>query len=789
MKNLKYNPIVKILAVIILAMSCVAFATGVSINNQLIYWDFPYTTVEEQKEYKAKDQMDYYAQIVVTNHLEGSNYNAPILRALNQTEAHNYRYTFTSQANYKKTTIEDTYKDEPVRYSDTSTRILVKQTMVNKKSKEEYHSYFYRRNEEDLIDDYGPRYDNSYQSIYPDSESYLEINKLYGGVDITQGEPLDPLKAMPNVTMNHYDGGYIIPDYQSNNTVYIDGDYLWDSDEVSIATSVVDYGTISQNTEVTIHDEFYDDNVFNEFDIYQQDVASYIVESYFIDNPFLKDNLDMSFVAIDTGYAVGYKSIGLIWIATAFIIGTIIYLLCAFGHKTGHDKVVLTKLDRVPLDLYIGVNLLFIMFFSVSISVSINSFQHNQLAYIQGEPMMIVMCAIGLSIMTFVAVRTVIVRIKAKTLFRNNLIWKLLHFLTRPLHAPYRMVKNQIKDFSIVGNVVLWSFVYFLASILFSFIMPIAPIFNLVEKLLLIPCVIAMAVMLRKLQKGGEILAGGDLSYTVDTTHLVGDFKKHGDSLNDIKNGLSTAVNERMKSERLKSELITNVSHDIKTPLTSIINYVDLIGKEQTENPKIEEYTEILARQSDRLKKLVEDLVSASKASTGDVEVNLAPCLVNVLLTQTMGEYQERLEKQHLEIVTTAPTEPVAISADGRLLWRVFDNMLNNICKYAQPNTRVYLDLKTQDNNVLISLKNISKYPLNITSDELMERFVRGDSSRHTEGSGLGLSIAQSLVALQNGKMDLTVDGDLFKIMLTFPQIETPKEEISTSIIEPKVIE
>ena len=224
-----------------------------------------------------------------------------------------------------------------------------------------------------------------------------------------------------------------------------------------------------------------------------------------------------------------------------------------------------------------------------------------------------------------------------------------------------------------------------------------------------------------------------------------------------------------MKSEHLKTELITNVSHDIKTPLTSIINYSDLIYKEETENEKIKEYAEVLHRQSGRLKKLIEDLMEASKVSTGNVEVNLELCDIGVLLTQITGEFQQRMLEQELEIIAKQPEQPILILADSKLLWRVMDNLMSNICKYSQKGTRVYVEVEEADGDASIRLKNISNYPLNISADELMERFVRGDRSRHTEGNGLGLSIAKSLTELQGGSLELSVDGDLFKVTIAFP--------------------
>ena len=280
-----------------------------------------------------------------------------------------------------------------------------------------------------------------------------------------------------------------------------------------------------------------------------------------------------------------------------------------------------------------------------------------------------------------------------------------------------------------------------------------------------------VAIGLRRLQKGGQALAAGDYSSSVDTRYLWGDFRRHGEDLNAIQEGVQKAVEQQMRSERMKTELITNVSHDIKTPLTSIVNYVDLLKKEKIDNPKAVEYIEVLDRQSNRLRKLTEDLVEASKAASGNIPVALADTDVNVFLTQVLGEYQQRLTEGKIESVLTLDKTDPHINADGRLLWRVLDNLLGNVCKYAMPGTRVYLSSETEDGHVLITLRNISRYPLNISADELTERFVRGDASRSTEGSGLGLSIAMGLTNLQKGEFRLSVDGDLFKVQLAFDQV------------------
>ena len=289
--------------------------------------------------------------------------------------------------------------------------------------------------------------------------------------------------------------------------------------------------------------------------------------------------------------------------------------------------------------------------------------------------------------------------------------------------------------------------------------------------------------------RAGIQLQNGNISCQIpdkDLKHMAGSMKKHAQNLNSISGSLNIALNEQVKSERLKAELITNVSHDIKTPLTSIINYVDLLQKPHTEEEE-KQYLEVLTRQSARLKKLTEDVVEASKASTGNISVNMTDTNVKEIMEQAYAEYEDRFRKADLECIMHCEDD-LAAYADGRLLWRVLRNLLSNAGKYSAEHSRVYFDAFSRDGNIVISLKNTSREPLNITSEELMERFVRGDSSRHTEGSGLGLSIAQSLMELMQGKLQLIIDGDLFKaecILLpgkgTEPDTQpdrTPAEEI-----------
>lgn len=293
--------------------------------------------------------------------------------------------------------------------------------------------------------------------------------------------------------------------------------------------------------------------------------------------------------------------------------------------------------------------------------------------------------------------------------------------------------------------------------------------------LLFISFAIALAVVIYSanvyatLLEAAKRMRGGDLEIKVDEKLMIGGFKDMAQELNGLSDVVMVAAQKQMRSERMRTELITNVSHDIKTPLTSIINYVDLLQKPHSPEDA-QTYLEVLSRQSNRMKRLIDDLIELSKASTGNITVNLTTMDAVETVNQALGEFTDKLEAAHLMPVFRAPKEPLYIHADGRLAWRAMSNLLSNAAKYAQPDTRLYVDMVAVDGKVCISLKNISRDSLNISADELMERFVRGEASRSQEGSGLGLNIAKSMMELQHGALELLVDGDLFKATLIFPQ-------------------
>ena len=458
------------------------------------------------------------------------------------------------------------------------------------------------------------------------------------------------------------------------------------------------------------------------------------------------------------------------------LITCFIALMCVSGRRPGTEEVFPGPLHVIPFDA-----LLVICFFG---AYAIADFFIYDFVFSRDDPgyLACLFFALFFFISTVLALcMSAAARIKRNTLIRGTLVFLILKGIIFLLKWLYRLLGrigkaalSFLRGIPTVMKTVLLCiavtlFELFTPALFRNYDLEFYLIFILVTNLVLSVLVICTAIGLKKLQKGGEALASGDLSHHTDTRGMLWDLKKHGENLNSIGAGMAIAVEDRMKSERMKTELITNVSHDIKTPLTSIINYTDLISKEPCDNENIREYTQVLLRQSERLKRLIEDLVEASKASTGNLEVQLAPCDASVFLTQADGEYEERLKAAGLQLVVSQPEEEIRILADGRRMQRIFDNLMNNILKYAQPGTRVYLSLERIGRQAVIAFKNTSKEALNISPDELMERFTRGDASRNTEGNGLGLSIAKSLAELQNGSLQVFIDGDLFKALLAFP--------------------
>ncbi|NLJ40126.1 MAG: HAMP domain-containing histidine kinase [Clostridiales bacterium] len=494
----------------------------------------------------------------------------------------------------------------------------------------------------------------------------------------------------------------------------------------------------------------------------------YTVQCYVNKTLLAKDNYFVADQWINFLYPMRHTIIMITIISLIISILLIVFLMFAAGRKKGKEELTVNVIDKIPFDIMLGV------LFTIGLLeyIIVEQVYYNN----RFDSVIPAIFAVTFSVfnipLVLVTLMSFATRYKLGGWWKNTILYRLFRFIYRILKKIVQGAKYLLQHISLLWRAILGllilSIVEFFIIISTAYSTETLLFFWLAGKLIITPAILYIIINLQKLQIGSQKIAYGDLDYIIDTKHLFWDFKRHGENLNNISGGMSKAIDQRMKSERFKTELITNVSHDIKTPLTSIINYIDLIKREEIEDEKVKGFINVLDRQSYRLKKLIEDLVDASKASTGNMIVNSTRTEVGVLLTQAVGEYAERMADNDLELILNQPEESIAIMADGRLLWRVFDNLMGNICKYSQPGTRAYLNLEKSNGQVIITFRNISKYALNISSDELLERFIRGDSARTTEGSGLGLSIAKSLVELQKGQFDLVIDGDLFKVILTF---------------------
>lgn len=432
---------------------------------------------------------------------------------------------------------------------------------------------------------------------------------------------------------------------------------------------------------------------------------------------------------------------------------TFILLIFAAGWKRGKNEPQRRWIDKIPFDVFTVITVVLgLLAFAAS-----DEFD-NDIA--------IGFIGLCLVILAPVYIFSFVRRIKTHTLMKNNLIVYLF--------------KWAVKLFRVIPSI--WTLVA--AGVVYGIFSLIA-IASQEEALILVWAVISLVLFgglcvfdtqLTKLIKATGSIAKGAADTKVESEKFILPLKKHADDINSIGDAVSKAVEEQLASERMKTDLIANVSHDIKTPLTNIINYLDLLKRTNITDPTALEYIAVLDKQSVKLKRLVQDIVDASKASSGCINAECAPVDIRELLEQAVAEYSDKLAASGITPVVNREEDCTAVMADGRLLWRVFDNLLSNIYKYSQPGTRAYIDAKRAGENVEISFRNISAEALNISPETLMERFVRGDRSRHTDGSGLGLSIARSLVELQGGTFSLAIDGDLFRAVVSLPACELPEK-------------
>lgn len=362
----------------------------------------------------------------------------------------------------------------------------------------------------------------------------------------------------------------------------------------------------------------------------------------------------------------------------------------------------------------------------------------------------------------FMGYVSLIKRIKGRNLWKNSLLREIVRFI-------YKIYDNRKKT---TKTVLLLCGFFLVQGIAVLFRNGVTMLLVLLADVGVFYVVLNGLLLKEKLKKGIEEIALGNMEYQIPLQGLRGENLKLAEMINGIANGFHMAVEEAMKNERLKTDLITNVSHDIKTPLTSIINYVAILKQSDIADPKIQGYLDILEAKAQRLKTLTEDVVEASKVSSGNISLEYMDVDLVEMIQQTEGEMAEKFEARNLKMIVNLPAEPAVVHVDGRRMWRVLENIFGNAAKYAMPGTRVYADLKLEEDTVDLSLKNVSEHQLNISADELTERFIRGDLSRSSEGSGLGLSIAQSLTTMQGGTFNLYLDGDLFRVNIRFPRVK-----------------
>lgn len=569
---------------------------------------------------------------------------------------------------------------------------------------------------------------NLLKSYYSDKNVYYKIYNNYDGTEISNYDGQDCIVSYTEtISMLRYidESGNIY----SIDHVYFDNDkdaYLH-CDSEKVLTK------INQEVEYTV----------------------YIPkEMQFTDRFFLTDKL------ITFGFNNRYVLIFSALISIVLCVVIYSYLFVVIGHSNSSDSTVkVSAFNNIPIDIFSCI-----VFASFIFGVLL-------IDYFKSFVTQIAFSTFVITAFYFVSLWYLlsgVVQIKAKTILKHTAIYWIL----KKIKKIGGLIKHIYKNFSTIYKVILVMAAYWVAQLIFMGInayendnLIIGWLFlNGIVSVVLLLCAIAF----QRVKQGGEKIVNGDLENKIDTAYMFGDIKDFAESLNNINQGLQSAIDDKVKSERFKTELITNVSHDIKTPLTSIVNYVDLIQKEECDNEKINEYIEVLDRQSKRLKKLIEDLVEASKATTGNITVELTKCNLSVLINQALGEFSQKLDDKNLQVVQNIQNDEIYILADGRRLWRVIDNLLNNICKYALSGTRVYIDLIENNGKAEMTFKNISEEPINVSANDLTERFVRGDRSRNTEGSGLGLSIAKSLTELQNGSFEITTDADLFKVKIIF---------------------
>ena len=473
------------------------------------------------------------------------------------------------------------------------------------------------------------------------------------------------------------------------------------------------------------------------------------------------DRYGSSVPLVELLYGLRFHMMWLLAVCLCLCAVGFVYLCCVAGREYAGDQPKVGGLNRLPLDVYaIAVSALGALCGSVVVS-NVRSWLFSGEDFNSGNLVIVAVLLTVISVLVVGFVYALVAQLKQKQQYwwKHTLLRRVL-LAAEAMTARLPVVWVYLTVGIVMGGLLAGGVILAGIGVWWPLVLVIAGYAAVI---------LYGAYAYATLFKGAQRMAEGDLENKISARYLTGSYARCADALNQLSEVAVVAARKQMRSERMRTELITNVSHDIKTPLTSIINYVDLL-KKAPDREAADQCLEVLGRQSLRMKKLIDDLMELSKASSGTMPVYIIPLDLTETVNQALGEFSDKLTQADLSMVYTPPAQQITVQGDGRLTWRVLSNLLSNAVKYAMPGTRVYMDIRQDDTWAEISLKNISAQPLNVDPRELTERFVRGDASRNTEGSGLGLNIAKSLMELQKGSLELTVDGDLFKATLSFPK-------------------
>ena len=574
-----------------------------------------------------------------------------------------------------------------------------------------------------------------------DSSSYIMIEIEWDGNGLLNGKYLFDGSTGINGKIYSYCVDDFVTQRKSGNTdpiVYFQSDYtVSDSGYVVSAEN-------GQETDIPLEQKNYT-------------VKLYIPSQ---ENFMAKDIYSFAGSAVSFGISYRNALIPISIVCLLLLTASVIFLFYSAGYTAKAEAPTAGGIHRLPFDIATAIYLVGVTPCVFLIYDSVAYWSNRTL---NTDIAILLSVLYAFCVLSLMYLESLAVRIRSRTVFKNTVIGRFI-----------RLVGRTMKTAGLAGKTVLVYIIELIVIVLFAALGVATDIVvaAIIGAIVLLPLTFALIYEYNVISEGTERFSHGDLNTKITEKLLFGPFKRFAQNLNSINDTVNNAVRDQLKSESMKTELITNVSHDLKTPLTSIVNYIDLLKKLDIDDETAKEYIEVIDRQSQRLKKLTVDIVDASKAATGNIEVHPEKLDLRVMVSQMDGEYCDKLDKSALSLIINVPENPTYVNVDGRFLWRVFDNIMNNVCKYSLPGTRVYLTLTETNGTASVILRNISKNELNIAPEELTERFVRGDSSRNTEGSGLGLSIASSLTELMGGSFKISIDGDLFKVSVTFPSAE-----------------